>query len=99
MPTRKYKTDKNQLLAEGQMIVSSTDDAKFQHKVELVKLPPYSPDLNPIEQCWRIARREVTHNTYFPDVGMLERTLDNYFSAYRQPNDKFSSLCSYKHKK
>ncbi len=38
MPTRKYKTDKNQLLAEGQMIVSSTNDAKFQHKVELVNL-------------------------------------------------------------
>ncbi len=38
MPTRKYKSDKNQLLAEGQMIVSSTDDARFQHKVELVNL-------------------------------------------------------------
>lgn len=38
MPTRKYKSDKNQLLAEGQRIVSSTDDAKFQHKVGLVNL-------------------------------------------------------------
>lgn len=38
MPTRKYKTDKDQLLAEGQLIVSSTDDAKFQHKVELINL-------------------------------------------------------------
>lgn len=38
MPTRKYKTDKNQLLAEGQMIVSSTDDAKYQHRVEIVNL-------------------------------------------------------------
>ncbi len=38
MPTRKYKSDKNQLLTEGQRIVSSTDDAKFQHKVGLVNL-------------------------------------------------------------
>ncbi len=71
----------------------------IRKKLELVKLPPYSPDLNPIEQCWRITRREVTHNTYFPDAGMLEKTLDDYFSTYRRPNDKFSSLCSFKHKK
>ena len=38
MPARKYKTDTNQLLAEGQMIVSSTDDAKYQHRVEMVNL-------------------------------------------------------------
>lgn len=38
MPTRKYKTNPEQLLAEGQMIVNSTNDAKFQHKVEMVNL-------------------------------------------------------------
>lgn len=38
MPNRKYHTDPAQLLAEGQMIVSSTNDAKFQHKVEIVNL-------------------------------------------------------------
>ena len=38
MPTRKYKTNPNQLLAEGQLIVSSTQDAKYQHKVEMVNL-------------------------------------------------------------
>lgn len=34
MPVRVYKTNNEQLLAEGQLIVSSTDDSKFQHKVE-----------------------------------------------------------------
>ena len=38
MPTRKYKTNPDQLLAEGQLIVSSTQDAKYQHKVEMVNL-------------------------------------------------------------
>ncbi len=38
MPARVYKTDKEQLLAEGKRIVSSTDDSKFQHKVEMVNL-------------------------------------------------------------
>ncbi|MDR1049905.1 MAG: winged helix-turn-helix domain-containing protein [Deltaproteobacteria bacterium] len=35
---RKYVTDPRKLLSEGQLIVNSTDDAKFQHKVEMVNL-------------------------------------------------------------
>ena len=31
----------------------------------LEMLPPYSPDLNPIEQVWRITRRENIHNVNF----------------------------------
>lgn len=38
MPARKYKTNPSQLLAEGQLIVNSTLDAKYQHKVEMVNL-------------------------------------------------------------
>ena len=70
----------------------------IRNKIILVKLPPYSPDLNPIEQCWRIARREVTHNTYFSSAEVLEQTLDTYFGEYRKPNEKFYGLCSFKHK-
>lgn len=38
MPTRRYKTNPSELLAEGQLIVNSTKDAKYQHKVEMVNL-------------------------------------------------------------
>ena len=38
MPARKYKTNPSDLLAEGLLIVNSTDDAKYQHKVEMVNL-------------------------------------------------------------
>ena len=70
----------------------------IREKIELIKLPPYSPDLNPIEQCWRISRRDITHNTYFPNEEVLQGTLDNYFRQYRKPNKKFSTLCSFKYK-
>ena len=38
MPARVYKTDKEQLLAEGKRLLGSTDDPKFKHKVEMVNL-------------------------------------------------------------
>lgn len=69
----------------------------IRDKIKLLKLPPYSPDLNPIEQCWRITRREVTHNKHFASIKVLGETLDGYFAQYREPNEKFMSLCSFKH--
>ena len=38
MPSRKYKSDPAALLEEGERIVSSTADAKYQHRVEMVNL-------------------------------------------------------------
>ena len=67
----------------------------IRDRMVLVPLPPYSPDLNPMEQCWRITRREVTHNVYHPNVDALESNLDAYFINYCEPNEKFSSLCSF----
>ena len=67
-------------------------------KVVFVYLPPYSPDLNPIEQVWRIVRKEVTHNRYFATIEAMTEKLDEYFSKYSKPNDKFASLCSFKYK-
>ena len=68
----------------------------IRDKMFLIFLPPYSPDLNPTEQVWRITRREVTHNTYFANSQVLEDSLDLYFATYRQPNVKMASLCAFK---
>ncbi len=38
MPKRKYHTDPARLLAEGQEIVQTTEDAKYRHRVEIVNL-------------------------------------------------------------
>ncbi len=38
MPIRRYKSDPALLLVQGRMIISSSQDAKFHHKVEIVNL-------------------------------------------------------------
>jgi transposase len=31
-------------------------------------LPPYSPELNPIERVWKLTRRRCLHNRYFSQL-------------------------------
>jgi len=41
-------------------------------------LPPYSPDLNPIERAWKNLRYYITHNVYFETLEVLENAIINY---------------------
>lgn len=77
------------------LIREDSQYADIRDRVELVSLPPYSPDYNPIEQVWRITRREKTHNKYWDSIEKLSQTLDEWFSKFAQPNTKLASLCSF----
>jgi len=59
-----------------------------------VFLPPYSPELNPIERVWRITRRQVTHNRYFQSIEELETALTSHFVKWEQPNNILRALCA-----
>lgn len=67
----------------------------ISEKVSFVDIPPYSPDLNPIEILWRITRREITHNVYFPSLMILELELDAYFAQFQVHTEKIASLCTF----
>ena len=70
--------------------------ADIRAAMTYISLPPYSPDLNPIEQVWRKTRRERTHNKYFSSLEDLGENLDEYFATFAEPNEELKSLCSFK---
>jgi transposase len=78
--------------------VNNAEYADIREKVVFVKLPPYSPDLNPIEQVWRITRRENTHNVFFKSKEDLKEKVDKAFSQWAKPNKQLQALCSFKRK-
>ncbi|MFA5797891.1 MAG: transposase, partial [Candidatus Woesearchaeota archaeon] len=45
--------------------------------------PPYSPELNAIEVCWKITRANVTNSIHYEKIGdmqeAIEDFLDNHF--------------------
>ena len=84
---------KTMRLIEQEMLPEYEDIRK---SVAFVKLPPYSPDLNPIEQVWRITRRENTHNVFFSSLSLLESTVDSAYASWNSPNNQLKALCSFK---
>jgi len=64
------------------------------NKFALLFLPPYSPELNPIERVWKLRRRLATHNRYFQDLGQVAEAVETTFSAWRKPNAVLKKLCA-----
>jgi len=64
-----------------------------QQRLVFIFLPAYSPEFNPIERVWRITRRKVTHNRYFPSIEDLRLSLVSQFIIWRLPNLSLKVLC------
>ena len=53
-------------------------------RIKIIYLPPYSPNLNPVERLWEYMKREVMANRYFPDVKTFQRELMLFLRGIRK---------------
>ena len=67
--------------------------AERRHFLSLSFLPPYSPELNPVERVWKLARRMCTHNQYFPQLNDLVAAVTDHLGLWRKPNNTLYRLC------
>ena len=94
-------------LMRGRRVVVITDNAKYHHarlhrqwreehaaKFTLDYLPPYSPELNPIERVWKLTRRLCLHNRYFPLLQEVMTTVEMEFVGWTDPNETLRRLCA-----
>ncbi len=66
------------------------DRAQF----DLFFLPPYSPELNPIERVWKLTRRLCLHNRYFPTLEELTNRVEHQFFCWLCANATLRRLCA-----
>ena len=70
--------------------------AHCQHEVEklarsmqiiLVNLPPYSPDLNPIEKVWKQIKRQISYQGFIESKEKLSHIITSSFEKLTQTTD------------
>jgi transposase len=49
--------------------------------IELHFLPPYSPNLNPIERLWKWMKEKVVYNTYYEEFADFRKAIIDFFST------------------
>jgi len=68
--------------------------AENKRRLRLTWLPPYAPNLNPIELLGGFTRRQVTNNRWLDCIDQLRDSLDTFFSCMRPPNLLLRRLCA-----
>ena len=70
-------------------------------KIKLHFLPPYSPNLNPIERLWKVMNEHVRNNRFFKGAKDFKDAINGFFDAIlprignaldRRINDNFQVL-------
>ncbi|MBN2431122.1 MAG: transposase [Acidobacteria bacterium] len=57
-------------------------------------LPPYSPELNPVERVWKLLRRMCLHNRYFHTLQEIQAVVDAQFAQWSSSNEILRELCA-----
>jgi len=93
----------------GRKVVVISDNARYHHaklhkeyrdncsdRFVLDFLPPYSPDLNPIERVWKLTRKCCTHNVYFPSLEGVAKAVERKFTEWTSGSQILRKLCAIK---
>lgn len=63
--------------------------------IEIWFLPPYSPELNPIERLWKLIKRNTLHNRLYDSLNQLEKAVTEYINTLNPSILKKLCACSY----
>lgn len=87
-------------------MMAITDNARYHHakalrpwlkqhrdSFRLEFLPPYSPELNPIERVWKLVRYRAVHNCYFDTLQALIDAVSEQLILFAKPNEILERLC------
>ena len=91
----------------GRRVVVILDNARYHHgklhkdwralhckQFQLDYLPPYSPELNPIERVWKLTRRKCLHNLHFEELSQVTDAVESQFAIWSKPNQPLRQLCA-----
>ena len=61
-------------------------------KIEIIFLPPYSPNLNLIERLWKFFHKKICYNKYYEKFDDFKKTTLDFFDNIEKYRDELSKL-------
>lgn len=65
---------------------------RYKHRMELIYLPAYSPDLNPMERIWWYMRKRISHNRYIIKMKDRLQYFNQLMDNFKQDNQLGKNL-------
>ena len=63
-----------------------------QLNIKLLYLPPYSPNLNPIERLWKFMKIKIMANEHYDTIAEFRKALSEFFRGIRKYRSELESL-------
>ena len=73
-----YLFSDNARYYKSKMIQEALKSEKYQ-RIKMIFLPPYAPNLNPIERVWKFFKKNVLENKFYKTFGEFEKAIDTFF--------------------
>lgn len=67
---------------------------KFGNKMKIIFLPTASPEVNPVEECWKQTRNKVTGNIAYGNTEQLKKALRKEWNKQKFKHKSINYLCS-----
>jgi transposase len=89
--SRAYPHDEILLVMDGAGWHRSKD-LLIPANIQIEYLPPYSPELNPVERFWQYIKRHTIRNQIYPHLTAIKESVATLINGLQHPFIK--SLCS-----
>jgi len=84
--------DKKALIVMDQAGWHKSKELIIPHNINIVFLPPYSPELNPVERLWQYIKDHVLKNKIYDSLKSLENSLCQFINTITPETIK--SICN-----
>jgi transposase len=88
-------SDKTIIMFADQASWHTSDTLKIPKNISMFPLPPYSPQLNPVENIWHELREKWFYNYTFDSLAEVEVRLMAALSAFEGDKDSVKSTTAF----
>jgi transposase len=88
-------TDKTIIMFADQASWHTSDSLNIPDNVSLLPLPPYSPQLNPVENIWHELREKWFYNHTFDSLAQVEDRLMEALTAFESNTVSVKSIAAF----